>query len=114
MPVPIERRKSSKQLLEEKQIKRYLRQKRRSSKRGVNNKENSEPKVEIKDPPKQRKFKAEKEVELKKEPLEVTEVIPGPWTEYKITEYVTTETSITYVKIPKKFLENKNLIIKDR
>ena len=54
MPPPAERRKSSKQLLEEKQIKRYLRAKKRSRSRGGNQKipgDGTENRRELEDSP---------------------------------------------------------------
>ena len=54
MPPPAERRKSSKQLLEEKQIKRYLRAKKRSRSRGAKQKipgDDTENGRELKDSP---------------------------------------------------------------
>ena len=110
MPPPLERRKSSKQLLEEKQIKRYLRSKKRSRNRGAKKREENDGGLsddKITDP-----SKSEADI---KENLEVeTDGIEerrreARWVEYKITEIVTTETKVTYVKVPKQFLENKKL-----
>ena len=113
MPAPIERRKSSKQLLEEKQIKRYLRSKKRSRKRGAQKRDDDadhENDNEIED---HSKLGVEIQESSVVEDFGSVERRKGPrWMEYKITEIVTTETKVTYVKVPKQFLENKKLTSK--
>ena len=143
MPPPAERRKSSKQLLEEKQIKRFLRAKKRSRTRGAKQREEdiaadkTQNGRELEDSPSSNgELKSQENAMEKipgddtenrrvledspcsKEEVESTEkniIRPDEsrdgkrWMEYKITKVVSIERNITYVKVPKQFLQNKNI-----
>ena len=107
-PVPTHKRKTSKQLLEEKQIKRYLRAKKRSrNSRGGYKKESGadrEDENETKVSSSEGNFERET-----KESSEGGERGEGRWCQYKISTTVTTERRLTCVKVPVTFLENKKL-----
>ena len=147
MPPPAERRKSSKQLLEEKQIKRFLRAKKRSRNRVAKQREediagdNTENGREVEDSPCSKGELESQENAMEKIPGGDTENgrelgdFPCPkeqvestenvleenmmrsdesrdgkrWMEYKITKVVSIERNITYVKVPKQFLHNKEV-----
>ena len=110
MPPPAERRKSSKQLLEEKQIKRYLRAKKRSRSRGAKQKipgDDTENGRELEDSPLLRAELESKENALEESIISSDESDEKRWMEYKITKVVSIERSITYVKVPKEFLVSR-------
>ena len=113
MPPPAERRKSSKQLLEEKQIKRFLRAKKRSRNRGAKQREedlggdNTVNGRELEDSPLLRAELESKENALEENIISSDESDGKRWMEYKITKVVSIERSITYVKVPKEFLVSR-------
>ena len=118
MPPPAERRKSSKQLLEEKQIKRFLRAKKRSRNRGAKQREedqdlggddNTKNGRELEDSPLLTADLESKENALEENIIRSDESDGKRWMEYKITKVVSIERSVTYLKVPKEFLANKKV-----
>ena len=115
MPPPAERRKSSKQLLEEKQIKRFLRAKKRSRNRGAKQREedlggdNTKNGRELEDSPLLTADLESKENSLEENIIRSEESEGKRWLEYKITKVVSIERSVTYLKVPKEFLANKKV-----
>ena len=113
MPPPAQRRKSSKQLLEEKQIKRFLRAKKRSRNRGgkQTDEEVSGDKTEsgrvLEGSPLLTAEPESQENVLEENIIRSEEKDGQRWMEYKITKTVSIERNITYVKVPKQFLLNK-------
>ena len=119
MPPPAERRKSSKQLLEEKQIKRYLRAKKRSRTRGSKQREvdsdgaggNTENRRESKDSSSSTGEVESKETAKEENIIRSDEGSDGKrWMEYKITKVVSIERNVTYVKVPKQFFPPKEIL----